>query len=239
MKNLKYYLFLITFSFCSLAQAQYLKIEDVFKRYLVSEDEIIAKSIIDEKDELYSLYCQGDLAEDISEKITLFSKFIEKNPKFGLAKAYLNRGIAFTMTEKYNDAILNFDKSIELDSKLVYAYYFKGVSQASLKNYSEAINNYTSAIKLQIDFKLAYYMRALSFISQENHEQALIDLNKVIELKSDYDKAFIMRGVVYYNIEKYEKAISDWKKAKKLNKENGEKMDEKIAKAQQKLKEKA
>ena len=124
MNQLKYCLFFITILFCSLGQAQYLKTEDVFKRYLVSEDEATAKLIVNSKDELYSLFCQGDLTEDTTEQISLFSKFIEKEPKFGLAKAYLNRGIAYTMIEKYNEAILDFDKSIKLDNKLIYTYLF-------------------------------------------------------------------------------------------------------------------
>lgn len=238
MNQLKYFLLFTAFLSCSIGQAQNLKTEDVFKRYLVSEDEATAKLIANSKDELYSLFCQGDLTEDMTEKITLFSKFIEKEPKFGLAKAYTNRGIANTMTEKYNEAILDFDKAIKLDNKIVYAYYFKGVSYASSENYSDAINNYSLAIQLQPDFTLAYYMKALSYISQENYELALIDLNKVIELKSDYDQGYIMRGFAYYQTGKYENAIADWKKAKKLNKENSKSVDEKIKKAEQKLKEK-
>ena len=80
-------------------------------------------------------------------------------------------------------------------------------------------------------------MKALSYLSQENYELALIDLNKVLELKSDYDEGYIMRGIVYYETGKYKNAISDWKKAKKLNKENEKNVDERIKKAEQKLKE--
>jgi len=208
------------FSFLLLTQCtfgQNLTTEDVFKRYLVSEDESTAKMIINSKDNLYSLFCQGALTESLSEKIDLFSQFIKKNPKYGIAKAYLDRGIAYSLANKPDSAIVDLDKSISLDPQKPYSYHFRGVSYADLKNYDKAIADYSSAIKLDPEFKIAYYMRGLSFLNQEIYEKALPEFSKVIELDKTYDKAYYMRGQIFYLQETYEKALPEYSKVIELD----------------------
>jgi tetratricopeptide (TPR) repeat protein len=229
---------MLLFTQWTFGQEKNLKTEDVFKRYLVSEDESIAKIIVNSNDNVYSLFCQGALTENLDEKINLFTKFIELNPKYGLAKAYLNRGISYTLSEKYDSAITDYDKSISLDSQEPYAYYFRGEANASLNKYEVANLDYTKAIKIYPNFLLAYYMRGISFLHQKSYESSLADFTKVIELDKSYDKAYLMRGMVYNQMSNYKKAISDWKDAKKLNKDNSKDTEELIEEANKKLKEK-
>lgn len=238
MKQTKLLLLLILLAEFTIAQTQKLTTEDLFKRYLVSEDEVIAKTIINSKDGLYSVFCQGALTEDLTEKANLFTSFIQQNPKYGLAKAHMNRGICHSLSEKYDLAIADFDKSIELDAKEPYAYYFRGESYASLNKYDKAIEDYTTAIKMQPNFVLAYYMRGLSSFSQKNNDNALTDLSKVLELDKNNDQAFMIRGLVYDANGEYKKAIADWKESKKINKENSKDLDDLIEKANKKMKEK-
>lgn len=213
------------------------KTESTFSRYLESEDENLAQTIVKSKDGTYSLYCQAALSEDLNERMNLFTKFIQLNPKLGMAKAYLNRGVIYTMTEKYDSALSDYNKSIELDPKEPYAYYFRGQAYASLEQHDKAITEYGQAIKLQPGLYLAYHMRGISFLSKENYKDALSDFNKVIELRKNYDPAYLMRGLAYENSGDYKSAIADYKEAKKLNKDNTENADARIEKASKKMKE--
>ena len=55
--------------------------------------------------------------------------------------------------EKYDDdqAIINFDKAIELKSDYVYSYQDRGNAYLRQKNYAGAITDYTKAIALKPD----------------------------------------------------------------------------------------
>jgi tetratricopeptide (TPR) repeat protein len=202
MNNIKsFFVFLcITVSHLAIGQNKNLTNENVFSRYLVSGDESIAKMLINSKDNLYSLFCQGDLTKDLDAKVRLFTQFIQQKPKLGLAKAYLNRGMAYTMIEKNDLALLDYNKSIELDSNTMYAYYFRGTSYFSLENYDKAIDDYTKAIEIQPDFYLASYMRGMCFLSQKTYKSALFDFNKAIELNKKSDKAYLRACLKIFNL---------------------------------------
>lgn len=222
---------------CAFGQFK-ISTEVIFKRYLVSQDRSIAKSIIDSKDSLYSLYCQADLAEDLTEKIKYFSMFIQRNPNYGLAKAYLNRGIAYTQAEKKDSSIMDFSKAIDLDETEPYAYYFRGEAYASLNNHDKAIEDYSKTIKMQPNFALAYHLQGMSLLVKNDYNSALSEFSKAIELDKNLAIAFIMRGSVYEKMGEYEKAIADWEDVKKLNKDYTEMVDKLIEKANKKIKDK-
>jgi tetratricopeptide (TPR) repeat protein len=222
----------------TIGQSQKVKIEDVFNRYMHTDDKSLAKLIIKSEDGLYSLFCKGELAENAAERIILFAGFIQQKPKYGIEKAFLNRGIEYYQLEKTDSALIDFNNSILLDTKEPYAYYFRGASYASLENYDKAIDDYSQAIKINPDFELAYFMRGNSLYSQKKNENAINDYNKVIELNENSDIAYLMRGIVYEAIGEYKKAISDWKEVKKLKTDNYEQAEKLNEKTNKKLKEK-
>jgi tetratricopeptide (TPR) repeat protein len=230
--------FFLLFTYCAFGQTQKLTTEDIFNRYLISEDESIAKTIINSRDGLYSVFCQGMLTEDPIQKIQLFTKFIQLNPNRGLSKAYLYRGTAYTLSEKYDSALLDYNECIRLDTTEPYAFYFRGESYAQLDKYDEAIEDYSHAIEMKSTFMLAYFMRGLSFLSKEDYTNALTDFNKTTALNKKYDKAYLMRGIVFNTMGDYKKAIANWKEAKKINKDNSADVDELIEQANKKMKEK-
>lgn len=222
----------------TIGQSQKVKIEDVFNRYMHTEDKSLAKLIVKSDDGLYSLFCKGELAENSEDRIILFTGFIQQNPKYGLEKAYLNRGIEYYQLDKTDSALADFDNSIQLDTKEPYAYYFRGACYATLENYDKAVDDYSKAIKLNPEFELAYFMRGNSLYSQKKYENAINNYNKVIELNENSDIAYLMRGIVYEAIGEYKKAISDWKEVKKFKKDNSEQAEKLIEKTNKKLKEK-
>jgi tetratricopeptide (TPR) repeat protein len=212
--------------------------EDLFKRYLVTEDEALANTIIQSKDSLYGFYCRGILSEEVEEKAALFTKFIDLNPKVGLAKGYLNRGVAYVFSEKFDLAVADFDKAIALEPKEKYSYYFRGSAYHSLAQDDKAIPDFNEAIKLQPTFMMAYQMRGTSYIATKDFKSALADMNKVVAAEPMNDQGYLLRGMAYDGLEEYNLAINDWKEAKKLNKDNSETATELIDQAKLKMKNK-
>ena len=230
-----FYLFLLLTQ-VTFAQSQKVTVEDVFRRYLVSENNSLAEMVINSNDSVYSLYCKAALANDETEAINLYSKFILLKPKYGLAEAYLNRGIKYNAIDSAELSIADFDKYIGYGGKDPYAYYFRGSSYSMLEKYDKAIEDYSMAIKLNSTFEFAYQMRGNCYFNKKDYNKALLDYNKAISLDKKLCTAYMMRGLVYEATGEYKKAIADWKEAKKISSTNAELADKFIERVTKKMK---
>ncbi|GAA5034229.1 hypothetical protein GCM10011506_27370 [Marivirga lumbricoides] len=101
------------------------------------------------------------------------------------ADLYMYTGDIYQKQNKLKEAILEYDKAINLeknDNPLKYLFYFnRGNTYLKLKNYKAAALNYTST------------------------------LNEL----PDYYGAYTNRGMAYYNLKRKSEACSDWQKAVK------------------------
>jgi tetratricopeptide (TPR) repeat protein len=236
MKHTKLVFFLLMVSFFSFGQNKNQKNETLFTEFLIEQDAAIGKKIIDSKDNLYSIFCQGVLMEDATKKLALFTQFIQLKPKLGLADAYLSKGIVFISLKNIDSALLNINKSIELNNTNFFAYFFRDEQLLKLEQNDKAIEDFTKSINLSPDFYVAYHMRGICLLNQKKYKNALSDFNKVIALDKTFDAAFLMRAMVYDETEEYQKAIDDWNQAKKLNKNNSDIAKEHIAETTKKMK---
>jgi len=166
---------LLLVSVPTLLQAQVTSIEEKFKQYLVSEDQSLALTIINSKDDLYSLYCQGMNTKDVIEKINLFTSFIQKNPKYGKANAFLMRGITNAKVEKLDSAILDYSKYITMDGSEKYAYFLRGTCYYNNKDNTNALKDLNKFIELKNDDANAFMMRGLIYSSMFEYEKAIED----------------------------------------------------------------
>jgi len=71
---------------------------------------------------------------------------------------YYKKGLDHGKLEKYQEAIENFNKAIELDPNSVAFYFARGDVYEILKKYEEAINDYDKAIKLEPNNSYFYYI---------------------------------------------------------------------------------
>ena len=212
-----------------------LSTEDLFKKYLISQNVSIAKEIITSNDNLYSIFCKADLSQSSDKRIAGFSKFIALSPKYGLAMAYNMRGAAYTSIEKTTDAFADFDHSLLLDPMNAYTYYYEAADYMDLKKFDSAIENLSHSIRLDEGFELAYHLRGIAYDDQKKYENALADFTEEIKLDKKNDIAYKVRGFVYNEMGNYTKAIKDWKKAEKLNPDNDKLLDGFIYKTVMKL----
>ncbi|MCA2775721.1 MAG: serine protease [Microcystis sp. M135S2] len=130
---------------------------------------------------------------------------------------YYNRGNLYYYQQKYDLALSDYDKAIELNPNYAYAYYNRGNLYKNLQKYELALADYDKAIELNPNYAKAYYNRGVLYYDQKKYELALADWNKAIELNPNFTDAYYNRGNLYYNLQKYELALSDYSKAIKIN----------------------
>jgi tetratricopeptide (TPR) repeat protein len=238
MKQANLILLFTLCSFLAFGQTKNTKTEALFAQFLKEEDPTIGKKIIDSKDNLYSLYCQGAVTEDNAKKLALFTRFIQQKPALGLADAYLKRGNVYVAIEESDSAMSNFNKSIELDKTNFFAYFFRGDQLMKLKQLDKAIDDFTKSISLSPTFYVAYHMRGICLTEQKKYKNAIADFNKAYAIDKTFYPTLLMRANAYEESEEYQKAIDDWNQSLKINKDNAKDVKENIARVTKKMKEK-
>ena len=93
--------------------------------------------------------------EHLNKAISL--SFLPIN-KERLIEAYDLRGNIKMFLSKYEGAIIDYSKAIELKPKDAYLYFFRGLSYESLELYQYALRDFQMSLKLDPDFEMAIHM---------------------------------------------------------------------------------
>lgn len=142
---------------------------------------LISSTVIAQKsaEEYVKMAKEKMLIKDYETALKNLDKAIELDPE--LASAYRERGIVKFNTEKYSDAISDFNKAIELEDpgKLPFtkkgeSYFHRGLSNFKLGNFERAIKDFDIVISIEDSFwrNLAYDYAGASYYEIGNKEMA-------------------------------------------------------------------
>lgn len=84
--------------------------------------------------------------------------------------------------EMHAEAMEQFNRAIELDSRYAEAYFARGVGQLYVDDYSAAIDDFTEAIRLDDRNAKAWYYRSLAHKATDQAEQAKDDLEQALSI---------------------------------------------------------
>src|SRR5205823_940063 len=101
------------------------------------------------------------------------------------AAAHGNKGNELAQAAKYDEAIVEFTKAIELAPTNPVVYDRRGFAYYNLRKYDEAIKDYTASIEKKPDNPLTFNRRADSYYAMGNYAPALADLEAALKLKPD------------------------------------------------------
>ena len=156
---------------------------------------------------------EGALA-DLTEAIAIFPES-HSNPRI-LANAYDRRGLVLQKIGKYQEALADANRSVELVSERGEYYAHRALAHLELNDFYRAIEDQTRAIELKPNQPDLYFNRGKTHYAARNHEQALADLDRVIALNSFYVYAYEQRYFVHRAMGNWQKAQADYEKAKYL-----------------------
>lgn len=169
-------------------------------------------------EEAIDYFSMGLKSNNTQTKIKYFSKALELNPK--LAVAYEERGLLYFFQEKYNKAISDYKKYIEVAAPKAEAYRMLGLSYINTGICESAIISFNTAIKLDSEFASAYASRAEAHRLCGMHEKAIRDSTRAINLRADpmiMGDAYWTRAKAYENLGHTELSIADISSAWKLD----------------------
>ncbi|GCA86366.1 TPR repeat-containing protein YrrB [Microcystis aeruginosa NIES-2522] len=130
---------------------------------------------------------------------------------------YLNRGILYYNQQKYELALADFNKAIELNPNFAMAYNNRGTLYDDQQKYELALADYNQAIELNRNNAQAYYNRGNLYYDLQKYDLALSDYNKAIDINPNFANAYNNRGNLYDDLQKYDLALSDYNQALQLN----------------------
>jgi tetratricopeptide (TPR) repeat protein len=163
--------------------------------------------------------------ESYSEILADYDRTISHKPDY--KHTYNCRGYFYTSIGRFDSALSDFNKAIELDPDYVKAYFNRAwLYHVKLADFEKAIDDYSKVIefdnyskvvktKSSISLKAAAHNnRGNIYHKKPDHFMALQDYDSAISLNSGYSGAYYNRGVLYqYKIKDYKKALADYSKA--------------------------
>ncbi|MBU1014583.1 MAG: tetratricopeptide repeat protein [Bacteroidetes bacterium] len=151
--------------------------------------------------------------------LTLWSNGIRIVPQNSYS--WNNRGVYYFGQKQYDEALIDFQKSIELDSNFSHPYYNKGLIYIELNKYDEAILNLNLAISFdQSNDKDFFIKRAETYIQLKRYENAIQDYNRVIVMGGGNTVLYNHLGFTNLMAGSYDSAIMNFNKSILLDPKN-------------------
>ncbi len=122
------------------------------------------------------------LAQDYQQAINLINEAIKLSPKW--SKAYNGRGAIYSELEKYDLALLDLNKSIELEPN-EKAFFNRGLVYENLLNTDAALKDFAKAVELNPNLAQAFYNIALLQFGLKDFNAANLAIIKAIAIKQE------------------------------------------------------
>ncbi|TRV46919.1 MAG: tetratricopeptide repeat protein [Microcystis panniformis Mp_MB_F_20051200_S9] len=98
------------------------------------------------------------------------------------AIAYFNRGVNYIQQEKYDLALAQFTRAIELDPNYTEAYFGRGMIYTIREQWRLAFQDLNTAIRLNPRAAYAYHFRGIVHLAFNQRQNAIADLTTAAEL---------------------------------------------------------
>ncbi len=142
-------------------------------------------------------------------------ELMAKNEKLWNAK-----GNAYSELNKFEKAITNFKKAIDINPEYADAYYNIGNTYYDLQEYNNAIKHFEKAIEINPKDDDVYYNTGNSYYHLKEYNNAIKYFEKAIEINPKKSEAYNNLGIIYYFLNEYEKVIENCKKSIEINSQN-------------------
>lgn len=127
-------------------------------------------------------------------------------------KEYIDKGIEEINQGKFEDAIENITKSIELKNDWEISYFYRAVANQALEKWDDAMLDYTKALQINDKMTDAYYNKAKITLSRKDIanpdiKKAISDLEKALELDDKFVDALFAMAAAYKKLGDYHKSL--------------------------------
>ena len=176
----------------------------------------------------YYLIKYLDLAA-IGRPVASISRWVKEMDEFGKsilgkkeespvqkAEQHIRRGNQFYGEQKFDQALKEYGRAIELAPNNHRAFFWRGRTYARKQAYDLAEKDFHQTIKLNPKYVSAFNNLGWLYGRRGENEKSLIYLNRALELQPDSGWTYYYRGRVYYQKGDLKSALKDTQKACQL-----------------------
>ncbi len=131
-------------------------------------------------------------------------------------KGYYNRGLLYAQTNRYDRALNDFNKAIELNN-YQKAYVARANVYYALKDFSKAIADAETVLKIDAANIKANFVMATCYDDLNQLDKALPFYNKAITKYTDEPLFFMRRGILYGKQQNFTGCLNDLNACTTLN----------------------
>jgi len=138
--------------------------------------------------------------------------------KTKMAEGYYGRGLSHLQAKDYEKALVEFQRSINTDSKYKMSYYATGMVYDMMGKYSDAEKYYKESIDIDPEFSDAHNSLGTIYMKQKRWKEAIKSFQRALsnKLYASPNITYVNMGDVYMTLEDYPKAIEAYREAKRF-----------------------
>lgn len=129
------------------------------------------------------------------------------------ADDYAKRGLLNGKIEKFDEAIKDLSKAIELNPEWVDYYLKRAQIYFLMEKYDDALKDASTAQDLNAIIPDPYTLSATIYLKMGKFDEALDQIDSAINFAPEEAQLYATRGLIYYKLNKSGEAIADLKKA--------------------------
>ena len=133
------------------------------------------------------------------------------------ARSHYNKGLNFVKLQNLHEAVLEYDKAIDLYPQYVNAYFDRGYAFLMLNENEKAILDSNKALELDPHKIDAYFNKAGALGNLKRFDEAIQLYTIYLEKKPNDAEGHYARGLAYGHKGQNDEAMSDFNKAIELN----------------------
>jgi TonB family protein len=166
----------------------------------------------------------------IYRKVSLDNSSINKRFTKKSSSGYTGRGIAYMSLGKYEDALSDFTRAIDIDPKEGLNYKLRGQVNHIMRNLENALEDYSNALEKYPEFKDVYFKRGEVLRELGRYNEAIDDYTREISINESNVQAYNNRAFSYNKLKDLNNMCIDLIKACKMGDCRGLELSKKAGK---------
>jgi spermidine synthase/Flp pilus assembly protein TadD len=179
--------------------------EDFAALYRITSTAIKANTAYNRSAEVVQEIAESGGLEALFNDLTLY---LNNHPDYisGLAL----RGTLLTRNSKYDEAIADLTRTIQLDPENAFAFNNRGVAYMNTGRLDTAIMDLKKAIHIRPEYVKAFTNLGHAYLKKNEFTKAIEACNKALKLSPDNPSALNNRGMARFQMEYFDEALSDF-----------------------------
>ena len=134
----------------------------------------------------------------------------------GNAREAFDAGMRLVTATRYDQAIMNFNRAVDLQPNFADAYRMRGRAYVAESNADQAIRDFTRVFELRPSDALALAERGFARLDKRDYANAIADADRALALDPKLARAYSLRGTARRAAGDPRKAVEDFTKAVEL-----------------------